>query len=122
MQDKEILDIYHNLYDYTLQIKAAIEEKKWEHVKLLASKREELFQITNAIVLNKDKPVEKTLKEKINAIIQEIIVIDNENFKQINFDRNELEKLKAKVVIGHRALNVYQSTSYDSRKGFDTST
>ncbi|MGD9579817.1 MAG: hypothetical protein AB7V50_00450 [Vampirovibrionia bacterium] len=122
MQEHEILDIYQKLYDYTLQIKAAIEEKKWEHVSLLASKREELFQITNAFMLNKDKPVEPELKAKIKLKIDEIIVVDNENFKQITQDKKELEKLKAKVVIGHRALNVYHGKTNEVRSTFDTST
>lgn len=122
MQEKEILDIYNKLYDYTLQIKAAIEEKKWEHVSLLASKREELFQITNAIVLDKNNPVDESVKSKIKAFIDKIIVVDNENFKQINLDKKELEKLKAKVAIGHRALNAYQRSPGSSRSRLDTST
>lgn len=121
MQEKELLDIYNKLYDYTLQIKAAIEEK-WEHVNLLASKREELFQITNAIVLDKDNPLEESLKAKVKEAVDKIIVVDNENLKQINLEKKQLGKLKAKVVIGHRALNAYQAPLSGKRNAVDKST
>ncbi|MEW5822679.1 MAG: hypothetical protein AB1782_20970 [Cyanobacteriota bacterium] len=120
MQEK-ILDTYNKILEYTLNIKAAIEEEKWERVNLLASHREKLFQETNAFLMGKNE-VEESLKKKIFEILTEIKLIDDANIEAINQSKVALDKSKVKMKVGHKMLKAYQSMPDFYKGRFDKST
>ena len=113
---EEILSTYNEILDYTKEIKAAIEDKDWERVNLLASHREKLFQKTNAFVLG-NTTIEDDLKKEIMVLLEQIKVLDDANFEAIKKDKSSMEKLRAKVKVGYKLLGAYQSKpgSYGSR-------
>jgi predicted phage-related endonuclease len=117
---ENILDTYKMILEYSHKIKAAIENKQWEQVNLLASKREDLIQETNAFV-NKNKDMDQTLKKSIIELIKEINIIDDANFKQIKEDKIELKRLKSELARGQKALNAYQAVKDNSPGYLDQS-
>lgn len=118
---QDIIDIYNNILNYTHEIKAAIHEKNWERVNLLASHREELFQKTNAFVIN-NKDLDAQLKEKIFTILKEIKNLDDENLKSINEDKVVMQKQRIKLNIEKKALNAYQKKPFERKSTLDEST
>ena len=117
---ENILDLYNKILQYTIDLKAAIEEKKWERVNLLASYREKLFQQTNAFVHNKSN-YDEDLKQQIHQKLLEIKKIDDENLELINNSRDDIKKAKAKVNIGHKAIGAYMKLP-SSGRGVDRTT
>lgn len=115
---KSILTTYNKILGCSIDIQAAIKEKDWERVNILASHREELIQQTNAFVFE-SKDVEESLKKEIIEILQKIKEVDDDNFKIINEDRTALEATRRKVNIGQKALNAYQKKLDANRCALD---
>jgi vacuolar-type H+-ATPase subunit D/Vma8 len=88
-------------------MKAAIEEKEWERVNLLASKREDLVQKTNAFV-SQNQDIEEELKNNIIELLKEINQVDEENSQKIHEDKAQLQKIRSQLTLGQKALNAYQ--------------
>ena len=104
----EILNTYNQILNYSFEIKAAIEKEDWERVDVLASHREELFQITNAFIA-KNTNLEKGLKTSISTILKQIKEVDDKNFEAISKSKLELEGLRKKIGVGQKALSAYQN-------------
>lgn len=103
---ENILDIYNKLYQYTLEMTAAIEEKNWEQVNVLASHREELFQKINVFAAEQNE-CDEDLKRQLTSILEKIKAQDDANLKSALNKRVEMNKLKAQYNMSNRVLKAY---------------
>lgn len=117
MQD-DIIEIYSQIIDKSKEIKAAILQGEWERVDVLASHREELFQ-RSGNYLSKNKLKNPELKEKVLTLLNEIKELDDANFKLIEEGKASMEKLRAKIKVGQKALKAYHALNKPDRTPMD---
>lgn len=108
--NESILATYNELYKLTIEMTAAIKEKKWEQVNLLTSKREGLFQKTNAFVSKIDE-CDDDLRKQIASILEKIKAQDDANMKIALEQRVEMNRIKAQYNVSNRFLNAYKQGS-----------
>lgn len=111
----EILDIYKQILDYSKQIYSAVQEKEWENVILLISKREDPIQETNAFMAKHKKDLDKALKAEIDKFLQEIQEIDKKSTEEIQKSKAAVAAILGKIGHGQQVLKAYHKpTEYFS--------
>jgi len=104
---QNILDIYKDILNYSMQIKDAIQKKEWDLVNILILKREEPIH-KSVVYFAVNEIIEPELKKQIDQIISQIKKLDDENIKIIEEDKHLLELNIKKISKGQRALDAYK--------------
>ena len=105
---EQIEKLYQHIHKITLRIGYFIENNQLKKIREMLDKRIILFDEVNEIIENRTFSNEE--KAKINSIINNYKLIENENITRLETKQKEIGKKLGNIHCGKKALSAYKTS------------